>query len=130
MMDSSAILYLTSGNLVQLSDFKAFDGLGIFFLFREGPGPGPNIPGGGGGAPVQQVNNCVLHFNWLPGAGGGGGGPGADGGGGAGGGGAAATGGGAAVASKISSNLAPPPSFSAVSIASHFLCSNSFCGRG
>ena len=75
-------------------------------------------------------NIKVLLYHWLPGGGGGAGGPGADGGGGAGGGGAAATGGGAAVASKISSNLAAPPSFSAVSIASHFLCSNSFCGRG
>ena len=69
----------------------------------------------------------LLYWHWLPGGGGGAGGPGAAGGGG--GGGAAVTGG-AAAASKISSNLAPPPSFRAVSIASHFLCSNSFYGRG
>ena len=61
MMDSYRISYLfhTSGNLVQLSDFKAFDGLGIFFFFREGSGG--IIPGGGGGPPVQQVNNYIMH---------------------------------------------------------------------
>ena len=79
------------------------------------------------------TSTLTDHFDWLPGGGGGIGAFGGGGGGGAAGAGGAAAGGGAAAASKISSNLmspAPPPSFSAVSIASHFLCSNSFCGRG
>ena len=39
----------TSGNLVQFNDLRAFDGLGMFFFFNEGPA---GIPGGGG-APVE-----------------------------------------------------------------------------
>ena len=51
----------TSGNLVQFNDLRAFDGLGIFLFFNEGPA---GIPGGGG-APVQCVHLYYVAKNVL-----------------------------------------------------------------
>lgn len=77
---------LTSGNLDQLKDFKAFPGWGIFFFMFPGPRGAPGggstppkggIPGGGGGPPGGRGGGGGGNppNNGRGGAQGGGGGP-------------------------------------------------------
>ena len=106
--------------MVQFNGLRAFDGLGILFILMK------DLQ-----AYLEEEEllcnecTCIMLLTCLPGGGraiGAGAGDGGD----------AAVGRGEVVASKISSSLmllAPPPSFSAVSITSHFFCSSActFC---